>query len=70
MGGWRVAVVGKPAGWGFAVTPKRWVVERTFAWLYQCRRLCRDFERLVESAVGDIHVARIRLLVRRLAPTS
>ncbi len=68
--GWTVEVVGKPPGKGFTVLPRRWVVERTFAWLYKCRRLCRDFERLVESVVGFIHVAMIRLLVRRLAPTS
>jgi putative transposase len=46
------------------------VIERTFAWLYKCRRLCQDFEHRVESVVGFIHVAMIRLLVRRLAPTS
>jgi putative transposase len=68
--GWTVEVVGKPPGKGFTVLPRRWVVERTFAWLYKCRRLSRDFERLVESVVGFIHVAMIRLLVRRLAPTS
>lgn len=69
-GKWTVEVVGKPPGKGFRVLPRRWVVERTFAWLYKCRRLCRDFERLVESVVGFIHVAMIRLLVRRMAPTS
>src|SRR5690606_22397347 len=68
--GWTVEVVGKPPGKGFSVLPRRWIVERTFAWLYKCRRLCRDYERLVESVVGFIHVAMIRLLVRRLAPTS
>ena len=68
--GWRVEVVGKPPGKGFTVLARRWVVERTFAWLYKCRRLCRDFEREVESGVGFIHLAMIRLLVRRLAPTS
>jgi putative transposase len=69
-GGWRVEVVHKQEGGGFAVLPRRWVVERTFAWLYKCRRLCQDFEHRVESVVGFIHVAMIRLLVRRLAPTS
>ena len=67
--GWTVEVVGQPPGKGFTVLARRWVVERTFAWLYKCRRLSRDFERLVESVVGFIHVAMIRLLVRRLAPT-
>ena len=69
-GKWTVEVVGKPPGKGFTALARRWVVERTFAWLYKCRRLCRDFERLVESVAGFIHVAMIRLLVRRLAPTS
>lgn len=44
-------------------------LERTFAWLYKCRRLCRDFEHLTSSVVGFIHVAMLRLLVRRLAPS-
>ncbi len=69
-GKWSVVVVGKPPGKGFTVLARRWVVERTFAWLYKCRRLCRDFEHRVENVVGFIHVAMIRLLVRRLAPTS
>lgn len=69
-GGWRFEVLGKPAGKGFQLTPKRWVVERTFAWLSRCRRLCRDFERRAASVVGFIHLAMIRLLVRRLAPAS
>jgi putative transposase len=69
-GGWAVEVVGKPRGKGFTALPRRWVVERTFAWLYKCRRQCRDFEHRIESVAGFIHVAMIRLLVRRLAPTS
>ena len=68
--GWTVEVVGKPPGKGFTVLARRWVVERTFAWLYKCRRLCRDFEHLARSVTGFIHLAMIRLLVRRLAPTS
>ena len=50
---------------GFEVLPRRWVVERTFGWLMQCRRLVRDYERTVESAVGWIHVAMIRIMLRR-----
>jgi hypothetical protein len=41
------------------------VVERTFAWLYKCRRLRTNFERLIESAVGLIYAAMLRLVVRR-----
>ena len=52
---------------GFQVLPKRWVIERTFAWLSRHRRLARDYERLAESAEAFIYVAMIRLGLRRLA---
>ncbi len=52
---------------GFEVLPRRWVVERTFAWLGRCRRLARDFERTIASAEAWIFIASIRLLTRRLA---
>jgi putative transposase len=52
---------------GFKVLHKRWVVERTFGWLMQCRRLARDYERLSESVAAWIHVAMIRIMLRRLA---
>ena len=55
------------AGPGFKVVPKRWVVERTFGWLMQCRRLARDYERLAESVASWIHVAMIRIMLRRMA---
>jgi transposase len=47
--------------------PKRWVVERTFAWLSQNRRLSKDYERLPESAEAFIYVAMSRLMARRMA---
>ena len=52
---------------GFELLPRRWVVERTFAWLGRCRRLARDFEKTIASAEAWIFVASIRLLTRRLA---
>lgn len=52
---------------GFEVLPRRWVVERTFAWLGRCRRLARDFEKTIASAEAWILVASIRMLSRRLA---
>ena len=69
-GGWTVEVVKKVADGTFQVLPRRWVVERTFAWLLKCRRLCRDFEHRIESVVGFIYAAMLRLLVRRLAPST
>lgn len=52
---------------GFEVLPRRWVVERTFAWLGRCRRLARDFEKTIASAEAWILVASIRMLTRRIA---
>jgi putative transposase len=52
---------------GFVVLPKRWVVERTLAWLTQCRRLSKDYERLAASSEAMIYIAMTRLMVRRLA---
>jgi len=52
---------------GFEVLPRRWVVERTFAWLGRCRRLAKDFERTIASAEAWVFIAHIRLLTRRLA---
>ena len=51
---------------GFAVLPKRWIVERTFAWLNRCRRLAKDWENLTDRALAFLHLASIRLMVRKL----
>lgn len=67
VGTWTVEVVQK-IGEGFTALPRRWVVERTFAWLYKARRLSRDFERLSETVESFIYVTMIRLIVNRLAP--
>lgn len=53
---------------GFVPLPKRWVVERTFAWLKRCRRLSVDRERTVLSCEALIHVAMIHLMLNRLQP--
>ncbi|MGN6450830.1 MAG: IS5 family transposase [Brucella intermedia] len=52
---------------GFKVLPRRWVVERTFAWLGRCRRLAKDFEKSIASAEAWIYIANLRLLSRRTA---
>ncbi len=62
-------VVTQPKG-PFEPVARRWVVERTFAWLKRYRRLVLDFERLAETVVAFIHVALTRLLLNRLAPHS
>lgn len=53
-------------GQGFVVQPWRWVVERTFAWLENARRLCRDYEELPEHHESFIYVTMIRLMLRKL----
>ena len=52
---------------GFEVLPKRWIVERTFAWISRNRRLARDFERYATTAAAFIRLAMIRIMLRRLA---
>jgi putative transposase len=66
-GGWDVEIVSRdPESRGFAVQPRRWVVERSFAWLVRNRRLRIDYERRVQTSENLIEVAFIRLLVARL----
>jgi putative transposase len=52
---------------GFELLPRRWVVERTFAWLGRCRRLAKDWERSIESSTAWATIASIRMLTRRIA---
>ncbi len=51
---------------GFEVIPRRWVVERTFAWLGRCRRLAKDFENRTRTARAFLVMASIRLMLRKL----
>jgi transposase len=67
MFGWVVEVVKRNETGKFVVLPKRWIVERTFAWLAQCRRLNRDYEINPRQSEAMIKLAMIRLLVKRLA---
>lgn len=56
----------KHEGKGFTVQAKRWIVERTWAWLENNRGLTRDYERLPENHEGMVYIAMIRLMLRRL----
>ena len=60
-------VKGKAGQKGFAVQPRRWIVERTFAWLGTHRRLSKDYEALPATSEAMIYVAMIRLMLARLA---
>ena len=63
-----LAVVKKQnTGKGFEVLPRRWVVERTFAWLGRSRRLSKEYERKPTSSAGQVYLASSRLMLRRLA---
>ena len=63
---WIIEIVTRPRG-RFVLQKKRWIVERTFAWLNRARRLAKCFERTTESEEAFVHVRMIHLMVRRLA---
>src|SRR5712671_585582 len=67
IGRWTIEVIKRSdAASGFVVLPRRWVVKRTFAWLNRNRRLAKDFEATVESALAWLFLASVKLLMRRL----
>jgi putative transposase len=63
----RIEIVKRSQPNGWEVLPRRWVIERTFAWFDRNRRLARDDEGIVEAALAFIHLATIQLIVRRHA---
>ena len=66
--GWILQTVLRPVGIkGFVVLPKRWIVERTFAWLVRYRRHCKDYEKTTESAEALTYIAMIAMMSKRLA---
>ena len=70
-GTWRLEVVRRPAGsTGFVLLPKRWVVERTLAWLGRCRRNSKDYERRTDSSESMLRVSAIHLMLKRLQPSN
>lgn len=69
--GWKMEIVSKPAEpKGFVVLPRRWVIERTFAWLGRHRRLSKDYEAHPQSSRAQILWAMIAKMLRRLHPQS
>ncbi len=63
----QLEIVAKTQATGFVVLPKRWIVERTFAWLGRSRRLSKDYEALCETVEAWILIAMIYLMTKRLA---
>ena len=66
-GHWRIEIIKRSDRTGFVVEAKRWIVERTLAWISRNRRLARDFENLAATARALIYLAMIKLMLRRLA---
>ena len=68
FGKWILEIVNRPKDQkGFVVLPRRWVVERTFAWLGRYRRLSKDYERLCDTSESMIQIAMIHLMLKRLS---
>lgn len=68
--GWSLEIVSKPPGLKtFQPLPKRWIVERTFAWLNSYRLLAKEYERTLESSKNDTYLAMSRCMLKRLAPS-
>jgi putative transposase len=70
FGGWLLEIVKRTKNsHNFEVLPRRWVVERTLAWLGRCRRLSKDYEELAQTSEAWVQIAMIHLMLRRLRPT-
>ena len=68
MGNWTIEIIKRSdTAKGFVLLPRRWVVERTFAWLGRCRRLAKDWEHSIASSTAWALIASIRMLTRRTA---
>jgi transposase len=69
-GTWSLQIVRRSDLHKFVVLPLRWRVERTFAWISQCRRMARDYERHARKAAAFVRLAMIRVMLRRLTATA
>ena len=70
FGGWLIEIVKRTKNsHSFEVLPRRWVVERTLAWLGRCRRLSKDYEELAQTSEAWVQIAMIHLMLKRLRPT-
>ena len=69
-GMWTLQIVKRSDLHKFVVLPKRWIVERTLAWISRNRRLTRDYERHARTAAAFVRLAMIRIMLRRLTATS
>ena len=69
-GCWTLQIVKRSDAHCFVVLPKRWIVERTFAWISRNRRLVRDFERYARTVAAFVRLAMIRIMLRRLTRPS
>jgi transposase len=65
--GLRIRIVKRSQPIGWRLLPRRWVIERTFAWFGRNRRLAKDYEGIVEAALAFLHLATIQRMIRRLA---
>ena len=69
-GCWNLQIVKRSDAHRFVVLPKRWIVERTFAWISRNRRLARDFERYARTVAAFVRLAMIRIMLKRLTKPS
>ena len=69
-GCWKIEIVKRSDLHRLIVLPKRWIVERTFAWISRNRRLMRDFERHAATVAAFVRLAMIRLMLKRLTKPS
>jgi transposase len=69
-GRWKIEIVKRTDLHRFVALPKRWIVERTFAWISRNRRLARDYERYNTTVAAFVRLAMIRIMLKRLTKPS